>query len=166
MKRTGWRETAGLSVCGSQPQTGTARGSARRHYDRLPGAWLTEKRINRASRKARPAFDKSRCGALRDDTRPAHFHPGNRKKVWARQNRCGVSWRSAPSIYSPRQHSPARCLKTRILMVRSIAQRCVSNHGQLGPSFETRASPAPQDEAEIKLSVPRAPPRARLLRLE
>ena len=33
-------------------------------------------------------------------------------------------------------------------MVRSIAQRCVSNH--VAPSFETRPSAASQDEAELK----------------
>jgi hypothetical protein len=39
------------------------------------------------SRKRGPGalWEERRSGVLRDDTRPAHFPPGNRKKMWARQ---------------------------------------------------------------------------------
>jgi hypothetical protein len=82
---------------------GRTRGTARREYARLPGARLTEKQTNSASRKARPASDKSRvllvCAsargvyairakkaqaqsareALRDDTDSGQTESGNRR---------------------------------------------------------------------------------------
>jgi putative endonuclease len=61
MRRSELREMAGVSGCVSQSQSGTARGTARRDYARLPGARLTEKRsFESPSRKARPASDKNR----------------------------------------------------------------------------------------------------------
>jgi len=63
------RETAGVSAHGSQPRSGTVRGTARREYARLPGARLTEKRLLLALHEKRGPHRKSpqakRCETIR-----------------------------------------------------------------------------------------------------
>jgi hypothetical protein len=43
LKRKSGKPDLRVSVCLSQWQAGAARGTARRDYARLPGAWLTER---------------------------------------------------------------------------------------------------------------------------
>jgi hypothetical protein len=124
MRRLELRETAGVSARGSQPRSGTARGSARQHHDCLPGAWLTEKRsFGNASRKARPVpkiAEAKRCETIR-----------------ARQSRARQTktWRPV-ALRDPRNFVGKHCRACRsktLFEIRIRARKRNGPHSKCGP---------------------------------